>query len=257
MPIALFPRRRQEQPAPVIESKHLPADAELIRSRQQIITLLHQLRDSHNLLTVELPECDEDFTSALIELDTRDDLLSLDELTPREGHELLERAGYCYVSTHLRGVFLGFCARLLKTYDGATALYEMRLPDAVDYAQRRQHYRVEIPASASLPVLMITTDNIRISGVVRDISESGLCALLNQSPDTLQAGSLLPRCSVELPNHKKVLCGIELTHVGNRYKDRRVRIGGRFTGLRPVDQRELQRVVVEFERARRRTEIKQ
>lgn len=257
MPIALFPKRRQEQPRPVIESKHLPADAELIRSRQQIIALLHQLRDSHNLLTVELPNCSEDFTSALIELDTRDDVLSLDELTPHDGHELLEQTGYCYVSTHLRGVFLGFCAELLKVCEGGTVLYEIRLPDAIDYAQRRQHYRVEIPASANLPVLMITTDNVRISGLVRDISESGICALLNQSPDTLQSGALLPRCSIELPSHKKVMCGIELTYVEKRYKDRRVRIGGRFTDLRPADQRELQRLVAEFERARRRSEIRQ
>ena len=127
------------------------SSSELIKHPASIVRLLEQLSRRYTPLTIQIVGYDNVFTSCA--LDVIKPYLLLDELMPSSGHALLIREGKINVTGKLDGIEINFQTTLHQVDDKDKLLtYHMHLPEKIEYRQRRQDYRVNIPMSKQLRV---------------------------------------------------------------------------------------------------------
>lgn len=221
---------------------------EKVRDQQRIHLLLRRVIDEHVLLTVTLPGTHGHFSSAIIDIAPEQDYLLLDELTPAGGHEQLVKKRQMHVQARLKGVnlqFEGHLSRLIKE-DGAFA-YRIAFPREVTYHQKRAHFRVKIGMADEALVRFQPGENQPIEGELIDISEGGICALLEKPAIELRTGASFP-CSIHLDD-EAIQCEIEartLREEGDRGQHQRA--GFRFKNLTPQQRHHIARIVARMQR---------
>ena len=221
---------------------------ERVRDEQRIHMLLRRVIEERVLLTVTLPGSSGHFSSAILDIDPDHDYILLDELTPAAGHEQLLKKRQMHVQARLKGVNLQFEGRLssLSREDG-TFTYRIAYPAEVTYHQKRAHFRVRIGMADDALVRFQPDEEHPIEGELIDISEGGICALLEKPAIELRTGASFP-CSIHLDD-ESIQCEIEtrtLREEGDRQQHQRV--GFRFKNLTPQQRHHIARIVARMQR---------
>jgi c-di-GMP-binding flagellar brake protein YcgR len=220
-----------------------------ITSPKQIATLLNQAHQAHCLLYTRFKDNPERFNTALLGIYPKQGFLVLDELTPKEGHELLLTEKQVQVIGKVDGVDLRFDTRLLEAREkSGIAFYKMALPDSVIYRQLRQEHRVSTGA------LRMTFRGYRgqgyqqaLRGFVCDLSRGGIGVILEEMP-TLYPGDIMPACTVVLPQQEEILFSLEVRHSRPNSQREITRIGGRFEEIDADSRRKIVRLINKLER---------
>lgn len=220
-----------------------------ITSPKQIIALLNQAHRTHSLLFTRFKNQSEQFTTALLGVYPKHGFLVLDELSPREGHELLLEREQVQVSGKLEGVDLRFNTQLLEAGEkSGIAFYKMAMPESVIYRQLRQEHRVSTGA------LKMSFHGSRgqgyqqaLRGYVCDLSRSGMGVILEEMP-TLYPGDLLPACTLVIPDKGEILFSLEVRHSRPNKERGITRIGGRFEQIDADSRRKIIRLINKLER---------
>ena len=224
----------------------------------QVAGILRRLQEAHALVHVSMPGGNETWLSAILEVQPTQGYLLLDELTPREGHAILMKAGRLIVTAQIQGVDISFAASLLGTgtSDGL-AFYRVQIPEGVRYWQRRASYRARIGAAMVIPVALQNGEGMVQNGELYDISAGGIGTRHKSAKGPVPLlGEVWQECRIKLPQ-QELVCALEIRYVGQDSRTAQLRLGGRFVDITRPQLKAVETFVAHLEREnlrkRRRT----
>ena len=225
------------------------ADSEQITDPAKISRLLERFTKRYTPLTVQIPGHKEHYTSCIVDIYGKDVLF--DELLPSTGHQLLITERALHVTGKLDGVDIQFFTTLKRVGDKDNILtYYMELPGLLEYRQRRLDYRVRIPMTMKLPVVIQNGSGKMVKGELHDLSFGG-AGMIFLTDKTIMKTERQHECAIELPNGKRINCTAELRYSKNISSQRTQFIGVQFIGLLPAQSRLIGRCISELEREAR------
>ena len=219
-----------------------------ITDRTLAAAILKRIIDCRALLTVTLPGMSAVYNSAILEINSEQGYLLLDELNPKEGHDKLLELKKLSAMASVKGVEIRFTTTLEKvSLESGISLYQVRFPDIVWYYQKRQNFRITIELGLHIPVQFKLKSGDLIHARLIDISETGIRAC-TEAYIELEIGAEIPGCEITLPDGTNISSKFELRFKKFNKKDNTLTIGGRFTDFPKASQRELSRKVSAMQR---------
>jgi c-di-GMP-binding flagellar brake protein YcgR len=212
-------------------------------------TLLQRVIDERVPLAVVLPGIDTPFDSLLLGIESSLGALLADELHPISGHGRIKPNTLLRIGARLDGVEVRFRTRVAAIdRDADIAAYLLDMPEEIDYRERRDTYRVKIPASIPLHWSMIgdSSYGMPLRARVVDLSLGGI-GLALQQPHVVQ---VLDQTigAVELPDGPLDV-RIKIRYMRrSAFGAREDRAGGEFIAINSNDQRRLSRFAAEVQR---------
>ena len=243
---------------------HLERDNALapytVHSRTEIIFLLRAIQDRKLLVNLELHGSRHIVVTSVIAVNKANNTVILDVARGDAlNNELLSGKGAEFV-TNLDGVSISFTTGpvSLCDFEKLPAL-RIALPKSLVRLQRREDFRVQLPIAR--PVKCIVPSNSPddpepIHTHIADISCGGIAIVDPSGRISKEAGTILDRCRLLLPDMDVVVTSLEIRNSAQirlQNGSFQTRIGCKFVEL-PKDQAAmLQRFVMNIERARRDT----
>jgi c-di-GMP-binding flagellar brake protein YcgR len=225
--------------------KSLP-DSEQITAPAKVLRLLKRFAKRHTPLTVKVPGHKEHYTSYIVDVDGTN--LLLDELLPTTGHQLLVTERALLLKGKLDGIVIQFFTRLKHVDDKDKLLtYHMELPGLLEYQQRRQNYRVRIPMTMRLPVIIEISSDKMVKGELHNLSHNGAGMILPADKSIMEPRSHHD-CAIGLPDGAWIYCSVELRYLKDTPSQETRFLGVQFVGLLPMQSRLIDRCINELER---------
>ncbi len=226
----------------------LQSDTEVVKEPLRIVRLLKDVRDTHALVTVTIPERNQIYNSAILEIDSDKSEILLDELTPPEGHQQLLESRELSAYARVRGVGVYFRTSLREAgIENNIAFYRAGLPQMLFYGQKRSHYRVRVGLGQLAPVMLTEEEKSITEGQLRDLSVGGIGASF-PSGVPIKVGDRFASCLIELPGGGAISCAIEVRFAQVDPQHRQMRVGACFVNLDAAQERMVRRCVTELER---------
>lgn len=219
-----------------------------ITNPAQIVTLLRRASEGRELLTVFLRDSTRPYNSAVLEVDTDQGYLLLDELNPLDGHQRLAAGSHLRASCRIRGVELSFRTTVSEiSGESGVAYYRVPMPEELHYQQRREHYRVEVGRGLVIPIYLILEPDGKVDGQLCDLSAGGLHMRL-ETTTLLKRGQRIDRCTIPLPKGDEFRTALEVRYARFEDNAKWLRVGARFLDLSRAQRNRIQRVVAQIER---------
>ncbi len=222
-----------------------------IRDQKQLAALFNLAYESHALFFVYFEDQPNPFTTAVLGIYPEHGFLVLDELAPKEGHELLLQRGRFQASGKVDGVDLRFRSRLIEAREkSGIAFYKVEIPESAFYRQQREEHRV----STSGEHIRFRGYRGRayrqtLNGYITDLSHTGLGIVVEELAPLYQ-GETLPTCSIHLPDYGEALFSLKVRFAHqNRQRDV-TRVGGKFAEIDKESYRKIVRTITRLERER-------
>ena len=230
----------------VRSSPHQAAEeSENICDPEKISRLLKQLAKHYCPLMVQILGHKTRYTSCIVSADKQ--YVLLDELMPSTGHDILTLERNIHVIGKLDGVDIEFTTTLLRFDKQDNILtYYMKLPEQLKYQQRRQSYRVRIPMSRQLRVLIDNGNDTMIAGELHDLSHGAAGKILPDGKTEINSGENY-ECVIELPCREWLYCSVEICYTKKVGSKNNQFIGARFIDLSRVQKRLIARCISELE----------
>ncbi|OOZ37705.1 flagellar brake protein [Solemya velesiana gill symbiont] len=177
------------------------ADGHFITNAGRIASILGQASKSHTLFNASFKSHSHPFNTAILKVKEEEGnrYIILDEITPKQSHELLLDEKSVRLFGYLHGVELSFETELIDhgIHEGIL-FYKMSLPEKLFYLQRREHHRVPT-TGVQIPFEGRRAGSIEqiLSGYLSDLSESGAGIVLDEAV-YLRQGDTLPSCTITL-----------------------------------------------------------
>lgn len=226
---------------------------EVISSTPRIAAVLRPLLQKHSLVTATLEDSRQYYNTVLLEVDSGNQFLLLDELHPGEGHHLVAANKTINLYTQLDGVNVNFAVRIIEIgSSNGLPFYKVEFPESIRYRQRRSDYRAPVSSAVSITVEITSSNKESLSGELHDISAGGLCIRFPRKtslPIDKDDENLL--CSITLTDGKKVKCALRICHVALQESSNTLFVGGRFQRLDKIQHRAIEKFVIELQRKSR------
>lgn len=226
---------------------------EKVTDTARIRALLQRLKKHRALLAVRLQNSETTFTTAVIDINTEQNYLVLDELKPDNGDKLLRESLLIKVRGQLDGVIISFVA---KVHDFGSQddipFYKFPIPSAINYQQRRQNVRIRVGAAHTLSAKITVDETHSAEGFVEDLSLGGLrLSFKKDLPLAFQKGErALCNFTVITSERETLSCEIVICAVNNVSKPhRKAFIGAQFIELDRSIERHLQKMIMNLQRS--------
>jgi c-di-GMP-binding flagellar brake protein YcgR len=243
-------------------SQHTPTAAERerfeVRARLEIVSLLRDLLAQRALLTVEFGLAGECIATTLLAVNPEFEELVIDYGSDLAADARLLAASALVLSTELDHIPIRFdAARATETTFAGRPAMRIRLPASILRLQRREFFRVRIPAASHLvcQVPLSAGDAVEHAHApvrVFDLSCGGM-ALIGYPPTLrLAPGGTFFDCRLELPDVGLVRTDFAVVHAiepKGPFGANVRRCGGRFVGMRPGGVPLIQRYIDGIQRA--------
>lgn len=222
----------------------------LLTSRQEIIGLLKKIYRNHSLLTVSFDDKEQRFGSAILEINTENNYLVIDEFWPEIGNSETLLKKKLDISTYHAGINMHFNNAIEEIAEKDDApYYKIRMPMQIAYKQRRSSYRVKTGISNPIPVSLATEDQVLIRAELRDISIGGMNMRLMDDPvKPLRVEDQIPTCIIRSRYGQNILASIEICRIKESNFHRNMCIATRFTGIGKPDRRALEQLIATLDR---------
>jgi c-di-GMP-binding flagellar brake protein YcgR len=226
---------------------------DIITYAPQILGLLNRIRDAHILLSVTLENDKRQYSSALLETLTDDNILVLDELYPRTGHHKVIPGSTLHVQTRLNGVATQFDCHIESIEESSgVAAYHAQLPESIAYYQKRQQFRAQLDFEHEIFVRIEPRPGKVVMGQVFDISLNGLGLHFDTTAGlNLENGQQYAGIAIELPGCHPFLTTLEIRSMRLDKTESMLIVGAQFLDLPQRDQRQIQRYVAMLDRQAR------
>ncbi|WP_200179997.1 flagellar brake protein [Ectothiorhodospira mobilis] len=213
-----------------------------------ILIRLRELEARQTSLHVRLDSEPEFFSTRLLRLDPGHGWLFLEELTPYQGHLRVAPGRIMQIYTTIDGRPLHFQSPVLHTgeHDDA-AFYVVAIPETMDEAQKRLHFRTHMAGRSPVELTVQDRDGSEYPGYLDDLSLGGLRALLPGEPP-VGRGDLLQVKDLALPGEPPITCGLQVRFARQDAHRGGMLLGGRFFDLEEAEAQRLLRVLLRLER---------
>jgi c-di-GMP-binding flagellar brake protein YcgR len=223
----------------------VPEESEQVIDSGRIARLLAQMSKHYSPLTIYIPGYKENYTSCIVKVDKR--YVLLDELMPAGGHEKLMDKRKVHATGKLDGVDIKFSTTLVRADEQKNMLtYYLKLPKTLHYQQRRQAYRVRIPLSKQLHVLIDNKDGTMTAGELHDLSHGGAGKIIPEGQNKIKIGKQY-ECVIELPCGEWLYCTVEMRYTKKTKSNKKQLIGAMFMDLSTIQKRLISRCISELE----------
>ena len=225
---------------------------EKLTDTTRIHALLQRLIDHRALLAVTLDEGETTYTTALVEINTKDGHLILDEFKPDGAETMLEKSPIIKARAQADGVVMSFISKISEVgSQDNIPYYKAPIPQVLGYLQRRQNVRIRVGAAHDLSASLSYSDGTTCNGHLEDISLGGLRINFKKSiPPSFQKGEQT-LCSFELIGDRRETLNCEVViRVIKNNSDRYgpAFIGAEFVELDRQAERQLQRLIMDLQR---------
>ena len=227
---------------------------EEITSATRIAAILRPLQQQHSILSIALPSAKRLYNSTLLDINTEQGFLLLDELHPSEGHALIGKASRIGLSAHREGIEIKMILDISETgSENGIAFYKVPFPKTIRYRQRRHSFRIAVSAAQTVPVKLADAQGNLFSGELHDISAEGMCIRLPfkmGAPESNNSESLT--YTITLPDKKRISGQFIARRILQHESSRTIQVGGSFDQLDKIQARAIERFVFELQREERR-----
>jgi len=239
-------------------SKETPLLHETITSSTRIATLLKPLENKTDLLVLTIPNSDSSYKSTLLNVDIDNNILVLDRLTPKDGHDLLIDSRQALIQIAYKGADITFTTALNETKpEKIMPRYELIFPESIQYLHRRNSYRVTLRNDIDMSVEIQTSNDECFQGELHNISTEGMCIRFPREVDVPQdKESSEVQCVVTLADDQELKCGFNICHTYFHDRSKDFRIGGSFQYLDKTQKRALEKFVIELQRRAQKTTLR-
>ncbi len=235
--------------------KYNAEKTEKITQPARIAAFLHSIAGQRSLVNVRLAGSERYFNSVLLNVDHERGYLYLDELFPAEGHKRVVPGikAHIYTQKDKVGVHFLTVIEAIQTHE-KTAVYVLPFPEAIDYQQKRSHYRVYIGLGQHFGVKLKNAEEEEFEGRLVDLSLGGLGVSLPRDTPIKQ-GEALELVELYLPDEDNLNVKVEVRRVQDDSNRRQLSVGLMFLKLSAQADRILQRsmIVLEREQIRRQS----
>lgn len=227
-------------------SEDVAVHANRITNRQHLIHILNNLYREHLVLEARIPDHPETFTTTVLGINAKTNMMALDGINNQAGHQLFLQHKKLYLSWHKDGVELDCTLKLIAVKENSNiSYYQVTIPDDLIYTQRRNDHRVSLVASSQFHGLVEKLK--QINGFAADLSLHGIGLVLkNQEPVGL--GAKITSCVLLLPEEEPLHFNLEVCFVQQIQLRGAVRIGGRFLDLDKRDKNRIAKIIRKVER---------
>jgi c-di-GMP-binding flagellar brake protein YcgR len=213
-----------------------------------VFSFLKKIKQGLCLLTIQIPDHNEQYSSFLLDINQDEDFLILDEFLPRRGLDAVKQAKKINVYTLCHGSEIRFSCDLLKAgEENGIPYYKVGYPYRLRYQQKRIYFRVPVSASQNIPTLLPNTEIYDLEGRLRNISLGGINVSLNRSAALkMKEGTLVDNCIINFPG-SPLNCQLEICHVSQSH-DNNFHVGGNFINLTNPQRQMVRKIVSSLER---------
>jgi c-di-GMP-binding flagellar brake protein YcgR len=192
---------------------------------------------------------DELFQTSLLNIDYEQKLLLLKKIDYTFGHLMVIDAKYLTVYSQHDGAEVSFSAHLSRYSERNGGFYVIQFPEKVKYCQRRMSHRVHVSFALDIRAEFYTEKGEKIEAHLRDISADGLRLQLREvNPSEFKEKALIKNCIINLPDHERINCTLQIQHKHNHIRNRGCTIGGSFFAMGAEQKKELQKFITGLER---------
>jgi len=224
-----------------------------IGSRSEIVSILRELQAKHALVSAS-GGGDAQIVTTILSVDPENDELVFDWGGSQRVADKLMAASRVLFETSLDQVRVRFTSSQPTPvfYDGEAA-FRIGVPAFVYRIQRRDSYRLKVPASLRA---LLEIENFAPQGAaatpmtLHDISESGARLGGSRKDRAVVPGERYEKCRLVLPESPPIAVGVEVIHV-TAQSDGSMRFGVRFLGIPERDAAMIRRFIAKVERDRR------
>lgn len=215
----------------------------------KIYRLLKDIEEASPLCKINFEGVKEEFNSSILDVQSENQKIILDELIPFHGNELILKHNRLKLSTNFKGIGLSF--KLFDIVEGSSrgiAFYKARIPQRIYYPQRRSSLRVQIHSLNIAFSGVINRTHSSIGGYIFDLSRGGVGIVCMSDRLRLQRGDIISQCKLIL-NDKTVNFDLAVRFVKTIGPgSNKVQIGGCFEKLSSKSQLKIEHIVVSLER---------
>jgi c-di-GMP-binding flagellar brake protein YcgR len=224
-----------------------------VRSRREIVALLRQIAEKHQLVRLLIKGESDVCMTSLLHIDADGDLVVLDRSINREQNERIVAAPKVTCETSLDKIRILFQLNNLGAiqWQGGGAL-RAAIPATLIRLQRREYYRMETPVTNPVRVTIPMPGGTAVFPLA-DISCGGIAILDNKLQLSTTIGESYLNCRIELPDGGAVTTTLQIRNsqdvqLLNNKTNRR--IGCQFVDISRASLAGVQRYITKLERDR-------
>lgn len=150
-------------------------EGQLITSRKEILLMFRRIQTRLSPITIRPRESGLSLTSYLVEIDTEQQQLILDEALPKNRNHLLQDGRSLILETLYDGCRLTSTEVVAKAVTSAQGeiTYHIPLPKKLHYLQRRQSFRAQVRTMLEIMARLPDANYDMINGRLKDLSVDG------------------------------------------------------------------------------------
>lgn len=195
---------------------------------------LEKAKIGHSLLTVNLPDSEDEYLSVILDINDDDGQLYIDELKPASGNLALKKTKQLNAHAKLQGVSISFQSRLIRLIKkGSLTSLCIRFPNKILYHERRSSHRVPVAIGLDIYADIYDNGNPPLKMRVVDISAEGigLAAKHSDFKQLINSNNEI-RCSILFPDEEDAWnVRIEPCSGERPLSDRVIQVGAYFKEL--------------------------
>ncbi len=129
-------------------------DQYTVKNLNRICWVLQSLRAEHQLVDIDFPRQSVGGHSMVVDVDTKAGYYYLDRLQSKEVHQMVVNGNTFNLKSLLRGVAVNIFRVEIEalTQDSRGDLYKIKIPEELQYVQKRNYYRAKIRGDENIKV---------------------------------------------------------------------------------------------------------
>lgn len=195
-------------------AKNADSSGHLLRSSGEIAKVLEPLAARREVVTARLGGDGTQLSSRIIYADpTRQFIIIMPSASKSDNAALLALPRVTLVSAPADWLieFVATEPREVMTHDGTRAI-RLRYPEVLSVQRRRGHPRVDVPPNVPLRCIADAGGITPFDAQIVDISLGGISMLLHSLDITLEPGTVLVGCRIEVPGKGTAIVDLEMRY---------------------------------------------
>lgn len=228
-----------------------------VRSAIEILSLLKNMQQRHDPLSVTFTDRTQRFQSYIVKIDSDAKQLWIDEMMPREGDRYVAMGEPFRLETWVEGVHIRWqCPGAQAVMLDDTPAYLAALPQELIHHQKRGAFRAAVRRSMDVGIGIAHAKRaVSLTGSIMDISATGCKARIpGDCSQMLTPGDEFAASYLQLPDTPRNTLNLEVRHAIYEAAIDETQVGLRFKQPSPLMQRQIDRFVNLLQREARRLE---